>query len=106
MWRNKLLKAFKYWHEGGTKKVRHKKKMIMDGMEAENQVIEDQVKKVNEKIQQQNVRSINKGNVRANKIMKKMYLKQIGKWFNIWHNQMKHFEHKGNKMEKAIINKL
>ena len=36
MWRNKLLKAFKIWHEGGAKKIRHKKKMIMDGFEADN----------------------------------------------------------------------
>ena len=72
MWRGKLQKAFKIWHDGGHHKVRRKKMMMVDSQEYENQLIEDEVKKVELKIAVQDVRSINKGNVRANKIMKKI----------------------------------
>lgn len=85
MWRNRLMKAFKYWHDGGHHKVRHKKMMMVTDMEQQNQLIEDDLKKVNEKLKTQNVRSINKGNVRANKIMKKIWCKHVGSWFNLWH---------------------
>lgn len=82
MWRAKLMKAFKFWHEGGHHKVRVKKMMILNDMEQSNQQIEDELQKVSEKIAVQDVRSINKGNVRANKIMKKIWCKHVGKWFN------------------------
>jgi len=41
MWRAKLMKAFKFWHEGGHHKVRVKKMMILNDMEQSNQQIED-----------------------------------------------------------------
>ena len=69
MWRTKLQKAFKIWHDGGHHKVRRKKKMMLDSMEQDNQVIEDELKKLQLKAAVQDVRSINKGNVKANKIM-------------------------------------
>jgi|TARA_B110001469_G_scaffold109359_1_gene110488 hypothetical protein len=106
MWRGKLQKAFKIWHEGGHHKVRKKKMMMLDSMEQGNQVIEDELTKLQVKAAVQDVRSINKGNVKANKIMKSIYCKQIGKWFNLWHQQMKHQDHKGDKLERIVIKKL
>jgi|TARA_B110001450_G_scaffold249207_1_gene266337 hypothetical protein len=46
MWRTKLQKAFKFWHDGAHHKVRKKKKMMLDSMEQDNQVIEDELKKL------------------------------------------------------------
>ena len=33
MWRARLLKAFKFWHDGGHHKVRHKKMLIVNDLE-------------------------------------------------------------------------
>jgi hypothetical protein len=41
MWRGKLMKDFKFWHEGGHHKVRHKKMLVVNEMESQNQAIED-----------------------------------------------------------------
>lgn len=77
-----------------------------DEMESKNAKIEDEIKKTEQHVKAEAVRSINKGNQKVKKMLVKVYTKEMKYRFGKWREAIIKKNEKNETVSKVIFDKM